>query len=92
MSIEDQLKQLLAPVLKEFIDLHKLDAATEQYNKHRGCKRNVSVFLDEKGNLGILYCSADNYPDNFVVSDTIRGLKHEIETINTNKWKETRKD
>lgn len=87
MRTESKLKDILAPVLKELIELHELDAETEQYNEHRGHKKSINVSLDEKGNLGILYCSADYYPDNFVVSNTIAELKQEIETINLKKWK-----
>lgn len=85
MRVETELKELLTPVLKEFTELHQLDAETELYNEQKGYTRSINISLDEKGNLGILYCSTDYYPNNFLASETINGLKQEIETINDRK-------
>lgn len=85
MRVETELKELLNPVLKEFIELHELDAETELYNEQKGYTRSITISLDEKGSFYILYCSTDYYPNNFIVSETINGLKQEIETINDRK-------
>jgi hypothetical protein len=85
MRTETKLKELLTPVLKELIELHQLDAETELYNQQKGYKKNINVFIDEDGKIGFLYCSMDNYPYNFVASESINGLKQEIKIINQNK-------
>lgn len=88
MRVETELKELLNPVLKEFIELHELDAETEQYQKAR--LKSLCVSIDENGKLGFLYSSSDYYPNNFVASETINGLKREIEIINDRKTNPTK--
>ncbi len=87
-KIENKLKEILAPVLQELIELHKLDAETKQYNKDRAYKRNISVFVNEDGQIGFLYCSNDNAPYRFIAQESIKKLKREIKVINHKKDKE----
>ncbi|WP_338792282.1 hypothetical protein [Bernardetia sp. MNP-M8] len=85
MSIETKLKKILAPVLQELIELHELDAETEQYNKDRGYKRNINVFVNEEGQIGFMYCSMDNPPYAFIAEVSIKKLKQNIKIINQKK-------